>query len=236
MARWFEGGLGSRSYGLFQRFKQKGKKDGGNRYDFEPRIAEIVARLNNELGPKMQHGYWLIVNGPLDRKLFADLERRIRDYIASGNTQEEALDAAEILASTRKQGIEDASHPAFPTSLNERARVRMKGTTGQGIFLMSSIHGSAKIPNSNELVANVQASLDNATTYIVAKKMPRLAKVSGYDRKALLVWKAMPLVQAAEIGNSFASKIDSGLDGIFLYEHGPQRISLILDLGLMKNA
>ncbi|HEY1216067.1 MAG TPA: hypothetical protein VGE93_20760 [Bryobacteraceae bacterium] len=83
-------------------------------------------------------------------------------------------------------------------------------------------------------MANIPASLDHATSYVVEKKIPRLAKVTGYDRKVLLVWKAMPHVQAAEIGASFCSKIHTGLDSIFPYEHGEQRISLDLDLGLMK--
>lgn len=61
-----------------------------------------------------------------------------------------------------------------------------------------------------------------------------MARVNDYDRKLLVVWNAMPLAEAPEIEKSFASKVTSDLDAIFPYEHGEERISLILDLGLMN--
>ncbi|HEY1216068.1 MAG TPA: hypothetical protein VGE93_20765 [Bryobacteraceae bacterium] len=60
--------------GLFQRFGYKGRKGGGSRYEFESPMADIVDRLNRELGANMQHGYWLVVSGPLDPKVFANLQ------------------------------------------------------------------------------------------------------------------------------------------------------------------
>lgn len=78
--------------GLMQYSEWNG--DEVNRRIFEPKVFKVCERLNQELGPHMKHSYLLDVIGPFDVS-FRDLERRIRENVASGRTEEEALDYPE---------------------------------------------------------------------------------------------------------------------------------------------
>jgi hypothetical protein len=54
---------------------------------------------------------------------------------------------------------------------------------GREIVVLSAISGAAKIPNSNELAVNVDATLTYAAKRILDAKLPRLAKTDGYDAR-----------------------------------------------------
>lgn len=59
---------------------------------FGPAISKIIKTINDELGPHMKSGYSLNVTGPLHDGIFRDFDRRVRQYIKDGKTEEEALD------------------------------------------------------------------------------------------------------------------------------------------------
>jgi hypothetical protein len=225
---------------MVQRYQQEGKEDGGNRYDFEPRIMKILAKLNDELGPQMKCGYFLIVTGPLHPRVFRDLENRVREFVVSGKTEEEALDWNEVVASVRKNITADPDEPGVREIIEKVARdgtrVRIKATDGVSkIVALSGISGAAMVPNSDELAANVEATLDHATTYILQEKLPRMAKVSGYTRKVLLICKAIPTVNASHVAAALGPKVKTELDGIFLFEPGQGRVTLVLNNGLVPH-
>jgi hypothetical protein len=186
----------------------------------------------------MKCTYFLNFTGPLDSKVFQTIEGRVWNYIESGRTEEEALDWAEAVASVRKTITAKPITPDIQSVIErvaaDRVRLTIKGIQGGNrIVLFSGISGAARVPNSNELAANVDATLDHSVSYVLKEKLPRMAKVQGYDRKVLLVWKAIPTVTAEDLAAVFASKLKSELDGVFLYEYGANRTTLVLNAGLL---
>ncbi|HLK65038.1 MAG TPA: hypothetical protein VKU19_16460 [Bryobacteraceae bacterium] len=186
----------------------------------------------------MRNSYFLNVTGPLDSKVFQTLEHRVRDYIGSGRTEEEALDWAEAVASVRKTITARPITPDIQSVIDgvaaDRVRLTIKAIQGGNkIVLFSGISSAARVPNSNELAANVDATLDHSISYVLKEKLPRMANVQGYDRKVLLVWKAIPTGTAENVGAVFASKLKIELDGVFLYEYGANRTTLVVNAGLL---
>lgn len=207
-----------------------------NRKVFEPAILRMCKRLNEELGPHMKQGYWLNVTGPFDAEVFRDLERRIRAYVLSGKTEEEALDYAEAHAAVMDDIRGDPDDPrvqwAVQQVVKDQIQVTIKGVAGDSIVAFSGISGTARIPNSDKFAADVDATLRYATNRILEAKLPRMATVSGYDRKVLLVWSGIPFAAASDVGEQFRALEPKGIDGIFFFEYGKDQVSLLLNCGL----
>jgi hypothetical protein len=210
----------------------------GNRRLFEPAIFNMVKCLNQELGPQMKSGYWLEVVGPLERRIFCDLERRVRQYISSGKTEQEALDGPELYASAVNEIGNDPNDPLVQSIVEQlvrsRTKITIKAVAGTpGITGLSGLSGVAKIPGSDTFAADIDATLHYAVNRILDKKLPRMATVHGYDRKILLVWNAIPFAHAPDVKNVFLSKDTTGIDGIFFFEYSADRVSLITNSGLI---
>jgi hypothetical protein len=221
--------------GLVQYIEWNG--DEVNRRVFEPAIFKMVKRLNEELGPSMTYGYFLNITGPLDAAVFRDLDRRVREYITSGKTEEEALDYPEALASVEKEIPAKRDDPVIREVMKQvtqgRIKVTIKASPGcSGVVVFSGIGGAARIPGTHELAANVDATLKYATKRILDAKLPRMAKVNGYDRKVLLVWCNIPFADASDVAGAFKAQELAGIDGIFFAEFGSDRVTLIADSGL----
>lgn len=221
--------------GLIQYIEWEGSEV--NRRIFEPAVFKLCKRLNEDLGPHMRHGYWLNVTGPFDASVFRDLERRIRAYIETGKTDEEALDYAEAHASVMDEIRGDPADPrvqwAVQQVVQDRIKVTIKGVAGgKGIVAFSGISGTARIPNTDKSAADVDATLQYATRRILEAKLPRMAKVNGFDRKVLSVWSGIPFVSADDVREQFRALDPKGIDGIFFFEYGKDRVSLLLDFGL----
>lgn len=55
-------------------------------------------------------------------------------------------------------------------------------------MLNTLIEGVAKVPETNKLAADIMASLTYGVKRVLDEKLPVMKKVSGYDRKIILVW------------------------------------------------
>jgi hypothetical protein len=170
--------------------------------------------------------------------VFQTIARRVRDYVESGRTDEESLDWAEAVSSVRKEIKAQPITPDIQCVIDrvatDRVRLTIKAIKSENrIVMLSGISGAARVPHSDELAAHVDATLDHSVSYVLKEKLPRMANVQGYDRKVLLVWKAIPTVTPPDVGAVFASKLTSEMDGVFLYEHGSSRATLILNAGLL---
>jgi hypothetical protein len=97
---------------------------------------------------------------------------------------------------------------------------------------MTGISGVATIPNSKELAANVDATLHCSINRLLKAKLPRMAKLTGYDRKLLLIWNDIPFADANDVQSYFTAHQPSGIDAIFFVEGGKGNTSLLLDSGL----
>jgi hypothetical protein len=59
-----------------------------------------------------------------------------------------------------------------------------------------------------------------------------MAKVSGYDRKLLLVWNGIPFAAADQVRAHFRALESCELDAVFFFESGKDQVSLVLDSGV----
>ena len=207
--------------GLFQYIDWEGNEV--TRRVFEPAIFRVCEKLNDELSAHMKSSYFLNVTGPLDAAVFRDLERRVRKYIQSGKTEEEALDYPEAVASVRKEITADPSDPKIRQVIDrvagDRVNLTIKASPGGNrIVAFVGSSGAARVPNSTELAAKVDATLDYTAKRILDQKLSRMVKLSGYDRKCLFIWSAVPFAGASEVADAFQSKTTAGLDGIFFAE------------------
>ena len=98
---------------------------------------------------------------------------------------------------------------------------------------MLGIPASARVPDTGQLVADVASSLDHGVSNILSEKLPKMAKVQNYDKKVLLIWKSIPLVGPEQVAAAFASKATDGLDGIFFFEYGADKVTLVANAGLL---
>lgn len=180
----------------------------------------------------MAGSYALFISGPLERRIFKGLERRILAYIQSAGRDEVALDGPEV----EKLILRDIGFNDLGMDLNDpliqgvlqqmapqRHRVLIKGSDdGNGLWLMSGVKGTDKLPNDSGHLADIQASVDYGVNRILADKLPKLAPLTGYDCKQLLVWSDLPLGHPEEAGRAFARHdlASSCLDGVFFIDYG----------------
>jgi hypothetical protein len=203
---------------------------------FEPALHRLVERINLEHLHIMNGSYSLFVTGPLDARVFRGLESRIVDYIRAGKRERTALDGPEIEASIlRDHCLErDSSDPlvrnVVEQLVRERVRVQIAGSVqGKGLGVMSMVSGIDSLPNKGGIVADIQASVNYSVDGIIAQKEPKMAPLTGYDRRYLLVWNDLPLARPDEVRKAL-EKYDfnsSCLDGAFFIDYGWKSVTLV---------
>lgn len=199
---------------------------------FEPALHQLVEGINSQHRETMVGSYALFITGPLEKRIFNGLERRILAYIQSAGRNEVALDGPEVEKSILTDlGFNDLGmdigDPLIQGVLQQMApqrhRVLIKGSDdGNGLWLMSGVKGTDKLPNDSGYLADIQASVDYGVSRILADKLPKLAPLTGYDRKHLLVWSDLPLGHPEEARKAFARQdlVSSCLDGVFFIDYG----------------
>jgi hypothetical protein len=204
---------------------------------FEPAVHDICERINKNFGSQLSMGYALFVSGPLDPKVFRELEQRILNYIQSGNTEETALDHGEAVALVLKSVGGDPSDPMVQWAVQSVApqyeRVYIKGDAkAKGVWVMSGVSGIDKLPNDGGFVADVTATIEYSIQRILNEKLPIMTdRVHGFDRKLLLIWNDLPLAKSIDVVAALKARKTNGkhLDGIFFIEFGWKTVSLVLD-------
>jgi hypothetical protein len=126
------------------------------------RICDNVrAKISNEL----QRTYWLNIHGPIAYRSIRKIERRAIDYVRSGKTEEEVLD-----------DLGRARIKTFPSP------PRFVITVG----LDQSVHGGVGESPTADIHVNHRCSLKR----ILKKKLQRLAALTMYQRRILLIWNS----------------------------------------------
>lgn len=231
--------------GLVQYLDNNGKEY--RRNDFEPSLIKRCRDLEEKHRSDFHHAYAVAVVGPIDPKVNRTLEERIMSYVRSGVSEETALDGKEAYNSALKDFGEgaDLQDPMVQGIAQRLAVERQKVTIRaypdhpkKGLALMSMVSGAAKLPGSDEFVADLEASIQYAVDRMLEQKLPKLAGLTGYDRRVLLVWNDLSMAKSAEVEKAFRkhglTEAD-GIDGVFFIEYGWTSISLIMpcaDLGL----
>jgi hypothetical protein len=130
---------------------------------------------------------------------------------------------------------------AVNSVLPEYERVYIKADPdATGVWLMSGVSGTDKLPDNGGFVADIAASIEYSIQRILKEKLPILKdRVIGYDRKLLLIWNDLPLAKSAEIAKALRTRSldNQHLDAIFFAEFGWKAVSLVLDpAGLFRPA
>jgi len=225
-----------------QSFKKGGKvvTKPVERRTFEPAVHAICERINQKYGSQLSMSYCLTVTGPLDPKVFRELEQRIVDYIQSGNTQEIALDHSEAIALLQESiGGSDLNDPivqyavqhAVQLTAPQYERVRLKtGPYGKGVWVGSGLNEADRLPENGGFVADVSATVEYAVRRILDQKLRILkTRVSGYDRKFLLIWNDLPLARSSDLIEALASRTLTDVDSVFFIDVGWKAVTLVAD-------
>jgi hypothetical protein len=204
--------------GLFQYAEWEGAEV--TRLAFEPKLHKMIERFSSD--------------GPLPIKLLNALPKLILEYIRSGQQAEVALDHAEAVETVCGQMNADRDDPFVHAVLQQVAheyeRVRMMATPGKpGIHLVSLIPAVARIPHSNKRIGDIQESVTYSVNRILDAKLPKLAKITGFDRRILLIWSGFVLADASEVVKAIALRNLSitDVDAVFFVDFGWKAASLV---------
>jgi hypothetical protein len=185
---------------LFQYVDWEGKE--GNRKNIEVPLQRLCELLKAHV-PKSVTGYLIFGSGPHDADMRAIAERAV-DYIRSGRTEPEFLDlpeAAEKFRHILKNRPDDPRLIASVQKLaEENAHFSIRAITKPAQVVWGAmLQGSAKIPNTDTMGADVGATLEYALGRILDAKLPRLKNVNGYERKLLLIWSGYFFADSARV-------------------------------------
>jgi len=210
--------------GLFQYVDHDGREI--TPLSFEIAIWKLRKEINEEQKGKFTSGYLVSVNGPLNPKVFRSLKGRILGYIETGKVTREPLDFAESLEPGEKALLARENNPKIQELVKDTAIARCRVfiepiNEPKQLELITGLGGAQRLPNSNELVANLAAMLDYGSQRILEAKLPRLANIQGYSRKVLLIWSAVPIVEIDDIRASFSrQRLGAGeVDAVYFLEY-----------------
>jgi hypothetical protein len=218
--------------GLFQYAEWQGAEV--TRLAFEPKLHKMIDHFNSEHEHEIQLNYGLWVDGPLPIRLLNDLPRRILEFVRSRQTGEVALDHAEVVETVCGNMDASPTDPLVRAVLQQVAheyeRVRIVAQPGKpGIYLASTISAVAKIPNSNNMIGDIQESVTYSVNRILDAKLPKLAKLTNFDRRVLLIWSGFVLAEASEVAKALALRNLSitDVDAVFFVDFGWKAVSLV---------
>lgn len=206
---------------------------------FKPAILKLCKELNEELELPRRRGYSLNLLEPMRARAFRDLKRRIREYVLSRKTEEEALDYPEARSSALSSFHQDANAAGFEEAAIDRTEVTIRPSARRaGIIPFFADYRVFDVRNARTRRGDVAATLRFAIKRLLKAKLPVVEEVQGYDRKIILVWSGTPFVEASDVKKRFLALKPKGVDGIFLMDgeffldKGTEEISVILDNGL----
>jgi hypothetical protein len=222
--------------GLFQYAEWEGAEV--TRLAFEPKLHTMIERLSSNHQAEMKLSYGLWVDGPLPIKLLNDLPNRILKYIRSGQMAEVSLDHAEAVEAVCGQMDADPNDPFVGIVLQQVTpqyeRIRITAQTGKpGIYVASMIPAVAKIPNSDKMIGDIQESVMYSMNRILDAKLPKLARITDFDRRILLVWSGFVLAEAFEVVKALALRhlATTDVDAVFFVDFGWKGVTLVANPG-----
>lgn len=218
--------------GLFQYAEWGGAEV--NRLAFEPKLRQMIERFSVEHADEIKLNYGLWIDGPLPIKLLNALPERILEYIRSGKQEEVALDYAEVVEIVCGQMDADRNDPFVRAVLQQVAheyeRISIIATPGKpGIHMVSTMPAVARIPSSSKMIGDIQESVTYTVNRILDAKLPKLAKLTGFDRRILLIWCDFVLANAGEVMKAIALRSLSvtDVDAVFFADFGWKAVSLV---------
>jgi hypothetical protein len=225
--------------GLFQYAGWEGTEV--NRLAFEPKLWKMLDRFKSEHADELMLNYSLWVEGPLPIKLLNDLPKRLLEFVRSGHIGEIALDHAEAVATVSGNMNASPTDPLVEAVIRQVAheyeRIRIVAEAGQpGISLAFTVSAVAKIPNSNQMIGDIQESVTFAVNRILDAKLPKLAKLTGFNRRVLLIWSGFALAEAYEVKKALALRKLSvaDVDAIFFIDFGWKQTTLVSNPALIE--
>ena len=187
--------------GLFQYVDWDGEE--GNRKNIEVPLHRLCERLKAHVPASVITGYLIFGSGPHDADL-RRIEERAAEYIRSGRTGRELLDLPEAAEKFKHFLKEHPNDPRLIASVQkvaeENSHFSISAITKPvQVTWGGMLQGGAKIPNTETMVADVQATLQYTIGRILDAKLPRLKKVNGYNRKVLLIWSGYFFAEADRV-------------------------------------
>jgi hypothetical protein len=220
--------------GLFQYAEWGGAEV--TRLAFQRKLHEMIERFSSKHEAKMKFSYGLWVEGPLPIEVLNDLPNRILEYICSGQTAEVALDHAEAVEIVCGQMNADPSDLLVQVVLQhvtpEYERIRIMAKPGKpGLYVASTIPAVAKIPKSDKMIGDIQESVTYSVNRILDAKLPKLAKLTDFDRQILLIWSDFVLAEASEVVKAIALRnlAITDVHAVFFADFGWKRVTLVAD-------
>jgi hypothetical protein len=196
-----------------------------------PGVEKPLERMCKNIKAKAQVGvnrkYFISTAGPLMTVPLAEIERRAIEYIASGETRRQALDLEPVIET-------DPEIAALKKRVAEEgAQVFIRAiTTPVEIAYMTGLGGTTMGADQEHLAADVEHTLRYSLDRMLADKLPKLAKLTDYDRRILLVWRGYFFAEPSTLKRLLAerklSKAD--LDSILLVTPNGE-ISWVADPG-----
>lgn len=208
--------------GLFQYADWDGKES--NRNNIEAPIERLCERLKSQLPPSTTTGYVIFGSGPHEADL-PKIESRALEHIRSGRTDQEFLDFPESFATFEHILKKNPGDPRLSASVEKMAKEHSRFSIAAitkpiQVVWGAMLDGSARIPGTDKMLADINATLEYALERILKKKLPRLKKLTGYRRKLLVVWNSYYFADATrvkEILDSY-SLSDQEVDSIFFVD------------------
>jgi hypothetical protein len=206
---------------LFQYVDNVGKKM--NARDIQALIDPLCERLKSVLPRDSKLGYWLLVASPFAPKMLKIIEQRAASYIRSGETEEECLDFTEVfekeLGNIPQAGRSPEVLEAVKSRVKPKARFFILGDSeAKGVNSHTWFHASARTPHGNALAGHIRSTLEFSVRRILNAKLPRLQKLTDYQRKLLLIVQDYDYAEPERLTEVFAELETPGADAILLID------------------
>jgi hypothetical protein len=105
-----------------------------------------------------------------------------------------------------------------------------------GMYVASTIPAVARIPSPDKtisqapkMIGDIQESVTYSVNRILKAKLPKLANITNFDHRILLIWSDFVLAQASEVMKAIALRnlAITDVDAVFFVDFGWKAVSLV---------
>lgn len=157
-------------------------------------LKKILDDIDRETAASRKSEYTIVLKGPISPQEVPEIKRQAINHIRENNR--ERLACGE----------------------NEECEIFSEGGPGPRLNLIPFVDGRARLPRSTNIHANIQATVDDAVSRILARKVPNLRHLCEFDKRVLCVLFQYPFADDGNVRSAFSQHEDQlrDLDIVFL--------------------
>lgn len=182
-----------------------------SRHAFERPIERLCERIQKKAKFGAQRTYLIDFRGPIDRATSEIVEHRALEFMARGETGHRFLDAEPIAHP------DPVARHFLKMEVEGRARVRIEAFRGPAkVICIYGPDGDVLGGDGEHFSSDIQATITHSMDRMLGDKLPKLRRLTGYDRRVLLLWREYPFATALTLASELASRDLEGVDAVLL--------------------